>query len=724
MALRAVKHTFTGLTAPITSYDYTKTSLGSLMVQKTGLEPTDKYVGPLPVALARPMEESTATTMMYPHVLGWSSTTDWVFLIENSAAASATRRIYFYEYNSTNSAYNWKGFITATLNTSTAHTIRALRATRYLHSTGTASASGTAVTGIGSNWVTERVAVGARIGFGSTDPTAITTWYVISAIGSNTGITLASTAGTVSDGAYVIEELRFVVVTSNATTTNGGVFVVKGVNYSDFTTAGTTIAASASTVDNLKLVYWLADAATVTNTAANGGAVQAEVSKTSHTLYVLNGTNTTTARMFVYNLRANDAIAAGKMTLAGANIVITGNFTVTGTIPNSTVNNGRIATLAHGPQSGVESFYFVTLTRLYVAPLAGITAASTTWTTNASAKAEVPTGSTSPALFATTSNMWSVEVMDSIDRLVILTSGATAFRHYVTRFPDSGDNNGFDHIFGFDDKQQDQASAGAGSVPHFNTSSQPVNCWSESGITHIIKVNTAATLNHMYALPFGAHWTYASATNQRVITPSMSTPNCAKFDRVVVSSIKTLGYNELSVPLEPYRVYYRTANITTNATSSWTLLDKYGSLSGASASSTIQFMLEFCTIGWTCIPARIMSLAVLYEDETTDSHYTPSATLSSIADKRFAWRFSTAFGVASGGVIPDLRIRLFNAESGDTIYDDDSVTQAGTWEISTNGGSSWSNYNTNDKSNETTYLRYTRSALTDGINVRALLTQL
>jgi hypothetical protein len=124
MALRAVKHTFTGLTAPITSYDYTKTSLGSLIVQKTGLSPTDKYVGPLPVALARPMEESTATTMMYPHVLSWSSTIDWVFLIENSAAASATRRIYFYEYDRTNTNYNWKGFITATLNTSTAHTIR------------------------------------------------------------------------------------------------------------------------------------------------------------------------------------------------------------------------------------------------------------------------------------------------------------------------------------------------------------------------------------------------------------------------------------------------------------------------------------------------------------------------------------------------------------------------------------------------------------------------
>jgi len=263
MALRAVKHKFTGATTPITSYDSTKTNLGSLIFQYTGSNPQDKFVGPLPIGLARPMQEVvdtvgtvsvsgtavsgsstnftqsmvgmvigfgstnparvttwytistwTSTTiitlgssagtissgtpyvvvtnipMMYPHAVTYSSTIDWIFLVENLATAVAARRIFLYEYNKTASAYTWKGFITATLTSATAHTLRGFRAMRYLHTNGTAAASGTDVTGSSTTWQADRLAVGARIGFGSADPTLISSWYVISAISSDTGIGL------------------------------------------------------------------------------------------------------------------------------------------------------------------------------------------------------------------------------------------------------------------------------------------------------------------------------------------------------------------------------------------------------------------------------------------------------------------------------------------------------------------------------------------------------
>ena len=88
MSLRAVEHIFNGATTPIASYDSTKTNLGTLMIQKSGPNPEDNFVGPFPVAVARPMEESTATAMMYPHAITYSSTIDWVFLIENGVAAA------------------------------------------------------------------------------------------------------------------------------------------------------------------------------------------------------------------------------------------------------------------------------------------------------------------------------------------------------------------------------------------------------------------------------------------------------------------------------------------------------------------------------------------------------------------------------------------------------------------------------------------------------------
>lgn len=944
MALRALKHKFTGQTTPIASYDYTRTSLGTLMVQNTGSNPEDKYVSPVPVGVTLPMQEvvdtvgtvqvtttavtgsstnfqtsmigmsigfgstnpakittwysisarasttgitlgSTAgtiaagtayvvvynTPMMYPHVVTYSTTVDWVFLIENSASAVAAREISMYEYNKTTSLYTWKGFITATLTSATAHTLRGFRALRYLHTTGTVEVSTTAVTGTGTLWQTEGLAVGARIGFGSTDPTAIVSWYVISAIGSETGITLASSAGTIAPGSsYVIEELRFAITATNATVLNGGLHLVKGVNYADFTTNGATTIAAATTTDNIKAVYWLSDAGTtanlVTNITACGLTVEPEVNKGLHYAYVLDGFGATFLRVYRYNLRATGTLTSGKMlmsvayyttgtvavsgtavtgsgttftaamvgmkigfgttgpanvttwyiisaftsttaitlstsagTIVGgtafivdsADVVSTGPQLVTGTV--SGVNNGRVGTLNHGPGAGEISLYFVTTTRIYRAALSKLFAGNLGWISDN--RPEIPTGgvSSTPA----TAALSSVEIADAIDRLIILSTGVNGTRHYVTRYLDlSGDP--FDHIWGVDDKQQDQILAlgnayitsgtvavastavtgtntfftsamvgfrigfgstdptaivswytisaftsitsitlsstagtiGAGSAyvidwnsgtePHFSTSSQVVSVWSQNGIMHVVKHGATTALSQMYALPFSAHSTFASNTNQRVITPALYTTDCAKFNSVEVFHIDQLGTGEVLVGTEPYQIYFRTKGILTN-TGEWSLVPRDGDLSSLASSPRIQFMFEFDTIGWSCVPARIMGLVVIYDDTATqtDSHYQPSAAKSNAASKQFAWRFAVAFG----GTVPTLRIRLYNAVTEDLLLDDYTTsTNSGTWEKSTDG-TSWGAYNTTDKGNETTYIRYTPASLGDSIKVRAVLTQ-
>ena len=712
MSKIAVEQLASVTSTPIASYDKAKWSLGTLIRQMSGVSPEQNYIGPNPIALARPMEESTAIPLLYPHAVTFSSTIDWVFAPENSGAASATRRIVCYEYNKVTSTYNYKGFITMTLQTATAHTIRGFRMARYLHTTGTVGVSGTAVTGSSTQFSTERIAVGARIGFGSTDPTQIVQWYNITAIGSDTSITLATSAGTIAGGtAYVIDELRPMLVTTNATTTNGGLFVAKGVNFNDFMPAGTTISASASTVDNLKLVYWLADAATVTNTVGAGLMLDTEVNKSTHYAYVIDGT--ASPRVFRYNLRALDTIATGKMTLTGSNIVITGTQAVTGTC--SQTNNGRIATTSHGPGSGVKSIYFVTTTRIYRADIANITAGNVNWQSDN--RTEVPAGST--ATFNATSAMSGIEYMDSIDRFIIPSTGVTALRSYITRYPTiSGDQ--FDYNWGMDMKQIDQSTASNDSTPiPLNTLSLAFGAWSENGITHLIRYGgVAATNHHMYAIPFGAHWDFASSTLQRAISPEFATPNCSSFSRLYVQDLEFIGQNALDIAPEPFRVYYRTSGISDNS-GAWTLLNQRGDLSGIASASSIQFMFEFqtITIGFG-IPNRIYSVAVVYEDLSTLSNYQPSVGLSSISDKRFAWRFSTAFG----STVPALRVRLYNAETGGLLVDDNTASPTGTFERSTDNGSNWSSWNSTDKGNENTYLRYTPSSLADNIKVRALLT--
>jgi len=204
------------------AYDYTKWNLGKALIYNAGASPIDKYIAPDFQAI-RPLEESTpfAVTQIFAYNL--STEICYIFGVENLATAVATRRVALWELNRKTGARSWKGFITMTLATATAHTVRDFKIDVKDESTGTVQVAGTAVTGTGTQFATNKVAVGARIGFGSTDPSQITTWYRVSARGSDTGLTLATSAGTIAAGTdYVIPSaLSGYVPTSRTITING-----------------------------------------------------------------------------------------------------------------------------------------------------------------------------------------------------------------------------------------------------------------------------------------------------------------------------------------------------------------------------------------------------------------------------------------------------------------------------------------------------------------------
>ena len=706
--LRAVEHRFNTtnyVTYP--TYSASTTTLGRLMRIYTGATATDNFAGPFKTALARPMEFSTAIPGIFPYVYRWTNTLDWVFLIDNATAA-ATRRCLLYTYDRTTNTFNSKGFVTLTYPTATNHTVRGFRVSVDVYTAGTVSVAGTAVTGTGTDWTNSRLAVGSRIGFGVTEPSQVETWYLVTAINSNTSITLSTNAGTIAGGtSYVIEEIRLITANTNATATNGGLFLTKGLNFDDFAVAGTTVPA-ATTTDNLKAVYFLGDGAgTQVNTAACGVAFEEKTSWTLHNAYVID--STANPRVYKYNLRASlTSLASGK---SGAAIILSsGTQSVTGTVSQS--NNGRIFTANHGPAQGVQSLYFVTTTRIYRATLSGITAGSSTWTSDA--MVEIPPGGTSS--FLATATLSAVEGADYLDRLVINSTGTAGARSYISRYNTTSDE--LDHIFLIDTKQQDQSLANSDLSPVPSISASIMSTWVEGGLAYMARVGATAAINQLYATPLGADWEYAATTGERLITPEISTPNVSKFNRISVNHVDQIGDINYGVVLDPFRTYYRTNGISDNS-GSWTLLDNSGDISGVAPASSIQIMFEFKTISNNCNAARIHGVTVTYEDETTDSHYQPSAANSDIVNKRFAWRHSTAFG----GTVPTLRVRLYDAVSGGSLVDDDSSTPTGTWERSTDGGSNWVAFTTADKSNETTYIRYTPASLADNIRVRALLTQ-
>jgi hypothetical protein len=267
----AVEHHFTGLTAGFTGglppvgvtagYDSTKTLISSLLRQTTGSNFEDKYISAKPSAIVNIPEVFTSGSQFMPFVYKWSDNIYWIFTASNATAA-VTRTIALTEFNASNSTLTYKGFITLSGTTIAGNkTVRSLRAMVYKHTTGTVSTSGssTTISGSGTGFTDERIAVGARIGFGTTDPTAVTTWYEITAITDNTTLTINAPVTLSGGTSYVIEEIRIALACTNATLINGGIHYIKGLNYSTFASGGTTIS-EATTVDNIRASYLLTDA--------------------------------------------------------------------------------------------------------------------------------------------------------------------------------------------------------------------------------------------------------------------------------------------------------------------------------------------------------------------------------------------------------------------------------------------------------------------------------
>lgn len=706
LAVEALASLSTTSTVDLSGYNPENWSGGDLIRQRTDFSPP--FIGPIVTTVGRPVETSAGIPGIHPHVISWSGDIDWVFLADNAGAA-ATRRVQAYTFTKSTGSLAWLGFVTCTLPTATNHTVRAQRMTYDLF-TGTAGVSGgITVVGSGTTWSDDRIPSGCRIGFGSTTPSLVNpaNWFEIASLPTNNTLLLSTSSLNISAGTpFVIEDLRCVMINQNATAANGGVFVIKGLNINIFTSAGTTIPA-AGTIDNRRASYWLADAAVVTNTNACGAGLSAKTDPLSQNLWVIDSPVAANYRVFQYNIRKALTLAAGKDTTTL--VKQTGNNAVTGTV--STTNNGRYGTLNHGPTSGVPCLYFVTTTRIYAAPVAGITAGSTTWAQYA--MTEVPPGGVST--FAATGALACVEISSSLDRLVIMSSGTAGVRSYVTKFNTAGDQ--MDHIFLVDDKQIDQSTADAGTVVHPTILAVLQTTWVEGGVLYVAGVGTTAATNLLHVTALGADWQYASSTKQRLISPEIHTPNCNNFGRMFTIRDGNIGSINLGKSADPFRTYYRTSGITDNS-GAWSLVPDGNDMSGVAGTPSIQFMYEFKCISDTCVPGRIYSVGVTYDDLTTLSNYQPSVGQSSTTNKQFAWRFAVAFGT----VVPTLKVRLYDADLGTLLLTDDTATPTGTWEKSTNNGGAWASYDTADKTNEDTYIRYTPASFADNIKVRALLT--
>jgi hypothetical protein len=675
----AVEQIFNGSLAQVAvggAYDATKINRGKHGGQyNLGSGQLDKFIGPTPVGVANLAESALAIPSHFVHPVKISDDLFWIFGAD-VATAAATRRVQLWTWVPSTNTYTFIGAIVCTFPTATNHTVRGLRVILENHTTGTVGVSGTAVTGSGTAWSTG-LSVGSRIGFGSTDPNQITQWYAITAIGSDTSITLAASAGTVSAGTpYVIQDLMIVQATTNATATNGGLFVIKGLRYEDFQNPATTIPA-ATTVDKIKAVYWLKDAATIANTAIGGCALGDRDSWTQQYVYSTDGA-ATSLRIYRYNIRTPLTPTSGAHTLSGSDIVITGAQAVTGNI--SQANNGRVATLAHGPGNGVPSLYLFTASRILRVPLANIVASSTTFV--ADQMSEVPPGGANTNV--TTAGFTSMDVAGSLDKLVV-TSAASTGTIYITDYYTGGQQ--IDRRAGCLAPQLPSSNRDTDS-PIFvhNIAANVPFVWVEDGwLFYVYSQAATANLNALSVYPLAADWEFQAEVPNRIICPKITlgaTP--AKLYRVLVNCMENLGDSTMGVAPDAFRVQVRTSGIDDDS-GAWTDVPANGDISGLGTPSMIQFAFQFRTAGLAMLPARILSLALLYEtDDALPSQYRWNFGDFNASNGTFAWVQVALFGAS----LTTHTINIYRADTDALVLTQASAgTTNGAFEYWT--GSAW-----------------------------------
>ena len=664
------------------SYDSCSWCMGDVIIPYSGSNPTDTYISPLKVGVARPMEQSTSIASAYPWALQYITASvgnagkDWVFLADNASAVN-NRRVHMYEYDRQSSAFTWKGFVIINFPTAAAtHTIQGFRMSRHLYSSGTVNVIGNVVTGSSvAQWQTSQFAGGARIGFGDIDPTHVipSNWYDIGVINNNTLLTLSSSAGVWASGTqYVIDELRAHVATVATPATSGGLFTTKGLSYNTFIPGGWNI--HTSSLDNVRATYWLSDVAlngpnAGLNTSSCGLALETcSADFQTHNVYVLNRGATVSAQFFKFNLRTQ---LTGSITAVPVIGRTTASFaysssivTTTGTISNT--NNSRLGILAHGPAANTQAIYFATTTRLYCCPLNEITASSTSFLKYM--MVEIPPGTVNA--YPAGSVMASCEIGEKTDKLFVTSTGATSNRCYVTTFDTQGGAT-FSNIFLCDNKQLDQQVATTAGVPPFPTNNiLPFSVWTEGGLVYLCRNSAAIATNQLYALSLSAHYEYTATSNEVLITPQIQTPSATKYYRVYVNTLKQYGtVDAFSHSPEAYKLYVRTSNISDNS-GAWTLVDDAGTLTGIAAAPYIQFKMEFKTLGLTTLPNRFYGLVVLYEA----GGYLPS---------QLQWRLSDSnttdgtigFSQVSlfGGTVPSMQIDYYRSDNQANV-----LTQAST----------------------------------------------
>lgn len=598
-----------------TGYDSDKLSVGRFQKLYTGSNDLyDNYISSLPAFNYSFGEEhwnflyrrdSNTRFLHFTRAVKISENIIWLFILRYHASGTNIRGIEFFTFNRSSWALTWNGSLNVTFisNQNAGDIDFDLMYEKNTEGYVEVDINEFSVKGIGTKFIDWKISLGSRIGFGSNDPTKITKWFTITAINSNTLLTINSVPNVSGKYVrYVIEEIRFIIATNV-----NGLYYIKGIVPEDFRLNNpiNTIPVGTS-IDRIKSVYNLRD--TISNTFFNvsGIAVGPKIDDNTQYLYVKNArTNIyNDTKFFVFNLRKD-------LTITNSYDITSFVFS-TGFLPHSTRYGHHYGLKYIRPKSGIYKdkdflMFRMQFDILLVEPQKIIRDGKYYFDVSYSlTRASIPSirsfdSQNSPDFHYdsyTDSFLWS----PSGDRplnISNLSTGMEEPRWFHMGYPFSSD------LFKKNLKDYSHHLTQGGTK--FLTSVDGILFLSNYSVDYRFPQNA-----HIHVYPIGSDCDLPTEFENRIICPKISTINFSKLVRLHVDNQHMTGDNpDFSLPNDPYRVFYRTEGIEDNS-GTWTKLTEDFTLSHINLKTHIQFMFNFKQ-GLTLIPARVYSYTLVGE---------------------------------------------------------------------------------------------------------------
>ncbi len=586
-----------GILAPTkntTGYDPNKLNIGPHIRLYTGKTNSDNYISPVTYTSSNSSYDRMGFWTRSANIIDYG---DKILIFADYYGSWNYRPLYLYVYYKNTQIFRYEGYIYYQNPFGNSESRRG-DARLYTHDSGSVTVSGTSVTGVDTSWVSERVARGARIGFGATDPLKITKWYEIATINSETSITLTTSATSFpANTPYVIEELRWL-----SGVTNAGLLLVKGLNLDLFTIAPSLIP-FATTTDNIRAVYHLKNAATNTLTTYSTGIPDTTYNYTTHNFYLIHGNGAPNARAFKiakFNIRASLNPSSGAS--AEAYLFETGW--------NYTENNNDYSMNLYVPKYGPYANKKIITNSdgshyIYHIPESNIKANSTNLTEIRAYP--TPMGGTSSTRFDGGRDFY---YDDSTDRsMIIASNGSTTYSKYK-----------------YDSTPADAMKYGR--TPYRNEFSRSPNKYVPYHVNYyfapsffkivdgylLAEQNIQGSQTRHINIPLHADWSVAKETKNRVITPKISTINASRYDKLFINHSLNYWDEKFGLRPEAFRVFYRTIGIDDDS-GKWQRTPRTGDLSFVTPADYIQFMFEFKVFRKHCFASRLNSFHLTYETD-------------------------------------------------------------------------------------------------------------